>query len=103
MTEIQQILEAIARLEAKLDALTGGTSGNTSSNPTPEPKWVSPAEAAIHTGLSAWQIRERIRDGRWRHGREYIDTSDGNQPRYRINVAAVSRFAATPPEKRHPR
>ena len=103
MTEIQQILEAIARLEAKLDALSSGTDISPSPSPTPEPKWVSPTEASVYTGLSPWQIRERIRDGRWKYGREYIDTSDGTQPRYRINVAAVSRFAATPPEKRHPR
>ena len=94
MTEIQQILEAIARLEKAVAELKQERLEQL------QPQWQEVAEAAKSLGLSPRQIRARIRDGRWKHGREYVDTSDGAAPRYRVNLSAAAKRVALPPEKR---
>ncbi|MBW4683481.1 MAG: hypothetical protein KME19_25835 [Microcoleus vaginatus WJT46-NPBG5] len=94
-TQIQQILATLARLEQAITRLQNQTET--------EATWLPLAKAAEKTGFSPRQMRERIRDGRWKYGKHFIDTSDGGAPRYRINISAVQKLASTPPEKRKTR
>lgn len=68
-----------------------------------ESKWVSLDTAAVALGdISERMLKERCIDGRFTHGKEFIDTSDGNRPNYMINVSAARKYFQTDPAKRPP-
>jgi hypothetical protein len=64
--------------------------------------WVTPRQAAERLGVKSQWILTRIRDGRYRHGTHYVDTSDGDRPKYRVSMAAIQKELAKLPEKRKP-
>lgn len=64
--------------------------------------WVTPRQAAARLGVQPLWILARIRDGRYKHGVHYVDTSDGDRPKYRVSVAAIEKELALVPEKRKP-
>ncbi|MGF1518139.1 MAG: hypothetical protein ACFCVB_10090 [Nodosilinea sp.] len=88
----QQVAEAIAQvLTQKQLAAT-------------EQKWV-PLEdgaAALGPAFSAAKLREDINTGWLKHGKHYINTSNGKRPNYAVCVAALRKLYATPPEQRRP-
>lgn len=67
-----------------------------------ENKWVPPddAIAAIGSGISRKMLVDRVKDGRFRHGVHYIDSSDGDRANYLFRIASVRKFFETQPEKR---
>jgi CubicO group peptidase (beta-lactamase class C family) len=83
---VQTVLELASQLKLEAD----------------ENKWVSPEEAiaALGSGISRKMLVDRIKDGRFRHGVHYIDSSDGPRANYLFRVASVRKFFETPPEKR---
>jgi hypothetical protein len=64
--------------------------------------WLTPRQAAAHLGVKPLWILTRIRDGRYKHGVHYVDTSDGDRPKYRVSMAAIQKELIKPPEKRKP-
>ena len=91
-TRLDQLETRLDRLESKIDA----------QRPAPIENWATVADAARALGLSREQIRDRIRNGRWEYGRHYVNASDGAIPRYSINLLAVRKLLAKPPEQRRP-
>jgi len=71
---------------------------------TEENKWVplDVAADALGEGISAEMLKERCVDGRFRYGRDFINTSDGKRGNYLVKVAAVRKFFETDPAKRPP-
>ena len=69
-----------------------------------EQSWV-PLEdgaAALGKAFSAAKIRDDIKAGFLRYGRDYIDTSNGSRPCYAVKIAALRKVYGTPPEQRKP-
>jgi hypothetical protein len=70
---------------------------------TEENKYLSPESAAAALGdISPDMLVERCRDGRFKHGREFINSSDGKRSNYLIKPSAVRKFFETDPAKRSP-
>ncbi len=86
-----ELVKAIANLQSCLQQI---------SSQDPEPEWMTLKEAVPKIGLTIRQMRDRINDGRWKHGKHYINVSDGLAPRYRVNCRAIDNIQALPPEKR---
>ncbi len=57
-------------------------------------------KAAAQLGVTADMLKDRIKDGRFRHGVHYIDTSDGLKPNYLVYVSAVRKYLNTEPARR---
>jgi hypothetical protein len=66
--------------------------------------WVSAAIAAEALGgaLSADSLCTRAREGWFKYGREYVDTSTGRRPHYGFKVSALRSWLETKPERRSP-
>lgn len=94
-----KIFERLDQLEARLDRLETKIDAQ---RPALTENWAPVADASRILGLSQEQIRDRIRDGRWEYGRHYVNASDGAIPRYSINLLAVRKLLAKPPEQRRP-
>lgn len=58
------------------------------------------AAAALGSGISAEMLKERCNDGRFVHGKHFINTSDGKRGNYLIRVAAVRKYFETEPSRR---
>jgi hypothetical protein len=65
-------------------------------------RWLTTKEAASRLGVKPQWILTRIRDGRYKYGVHFVDTSDGSRPNYLVSVAAVKKELTKPPEKRKP-
>jgi hypothetical protein len=66
-------------------------------------KYLSPETAAKALGdISPEMLVERCRDGRFKYGREFINSSDGKRSNYLIKPSAVRKFFETDPAKRPP-
>ncbi|MCT7992390.1 hypothetical protein [Laspinema olomoucense] len=87
-----ELVKAIANLQSCLQEI--------SKSEQSSPEWMTLTEASPKVGLSIRQMRDRINDGRWKHGKHYINVSDGMAPRYRVNCRAIDNVQALPPEKR---
>jgi|SRR4028119_1197795 hypothetical protein len=64
--------------------------------------WLTPKEVASRLGVKHQWILTRIRDGRYKHGVHYVDTSDGSRPNYLVSMSAIQKELTKPPEKRKP-
>jgi hypothetical protein len=51
-------------------------------------------------GVSRDMLLDRIRDGRFKYGVHYVNSSDGERPTYLVKLAAVRAWFDKPPEKR---
>jgi hypothetical protein len=60
------------------------------------------AASLLGEGISIEMLKERCADGRFTHGKEFVNTSDGGRSTYRIKVKAVRKFFETHPSKRVP-
>lgn len=87
------LVDAIANLQSCLEQLNNSVKEQSA-------EWVTLNEASPKVGLSIRQMRDRINDGRWKHGKHYINVSDGAAPRYRVNCRAIATIQSLPPEKR---
>jgi hypothetical protein len=66
-------------------------------------KWVTLEAAAAKLGdISVGMLKERCDDGRFKHGREFINSSDGRRGNYFVKVSAVRKYLETDPAKRPP-
>ena len=64
--------------------------------------WLTPRQAAAHLGVKPLWILTRIRDGRYKLGVHYVNTSDGDRPTYLVSLGAIQKELVKPPEKRKP-
>jgi hypothetical protein len=64
--------------------------------------WLSPKQAAARLGVKPISILSRIRDGRYKLGVHYVNTSDGDRPTYLVSLGAIQKEMTKPPEKRKP-
>jgi hypothetical protein len=64
--------------------------------------WLSPKQAAARLGVKPISILSRIRDGRYKLGVHYVNTSDGDRPTYLVSLRAIQKEMVKPPEKRKP-
>lgn len=58
------------------------------------------AAKLVSSGVSSEMLRERCKDGRFKYGVHYVNTSDGDRPNYLVKPSAVLKFFEVPPEKR---
>jgi hypothetical protein len=66
-------------------------------------KWITLEAAAAKLGdISVGMLKERCDDGRFKHGREFINSSDGKRGNYFVKVSAVRKYLETDPAKRPP-
>jgi hypothetical protein len=84
------LTEAIAVVKQILEKRVEGTA------------WLTPKDAASRLGVNHQWILTRIRDGRYKHGVHFVDTSDGSRPNYLVSMAAIQKELTKPPEKRKP-
>ncbi len=65
-------------------------------------KWIPLNEAAdrLGSGISAEMLKDRCTDGRFKHGKHFINTSDGKKGNYLIKVSAVRQYLETDPSRR---
>jgi hypothetical protein len=64
--------------------------------------WLTPRQAATRLGVKPLWILTRIRDGRYKLGVHYVNTSDGDRPTYLVSLGAIQKEMVKPPEKRKP-
>jgi hypothetical protein len=64
--------------------------------------WLTPRQAATRLGVKPIWILARIRDGRYKLGVHYVNTSDGDRPTYLVSLGAIQNEMVKPPEKRKP-
>jgi hypothetical protein len=95
-----EILEVLVGLRKELAELRSEVAELRNQREKVAGRWVGLGEAADILGLSAWQMRDKIRSGEWRHGKEFINTSNGTRPSYKVNPDEVMKAVALPPEKR---
>jgi hypothetical protein len=62
--------------------------------------WLTPRLAATRLGVKPIWILARIRDGRYKLGVHYVNTSDGDRPTYLVSLGAIQKEMVKPPEKR---
>lgn len=68
-----------------------------------ENQWISLEAAAAQLGeISAAMLKQRCKDGRFKHGIHFINTSDGDRPEYLVKLSAVRRYFETDPARRPP-
>lgn len=60
------------------------------------------AATALGDGISAEMLKDRCKDGRFEHGKHFINSSDGDRPNYLIRVSAVRKYLETDPSRRKP-
>jgi hypothetical protein len=58
------------------------------------------AAIALGDGVSPDMLKQRCIDGRFTHGKEFINTSDSNRGNYLIKVSAARRYLETDPSRR---
>ena len=63
--------------------------------------WLTPRQAATRLGVKPIWILARIRDGRYKLGVHYVNTSDGDRPTYLVSLGAIQKELTKPPEKRN--
>ncbi len=61
---------------------------------------LTPRLAATRLGVKPIWILARIRDGRYKLGVHYVNTSDGDRPTYLVSLGAIQKEMVKPPEKR---
>ncbi|MCT7958935.1 hypothetical protein [Laspinema palackyanum] len=99
--ELTEALETVAQATNELVVAIANLQSCLQQIKTQEQsEWMTLTEASPKLGLSIRQMRDRINDGRWKHGKHYINVSDGVAPRYRVNCRAIDNVQSLPPEKR---
>ncbi|NER39708.1 MAG: hypothetical protein F6J93_38210 [Oscillatoria sp. SIO1A7] len=106
MSSIEKIsddlLEAFSLLEKAARIIERSAKILSSKNLESEQPWVPLAQAVEETGMSVRQMQETIRNKYWKHGKQYINTSQGIRPYYKVNPSEVQIWLQTSPEKRPP-
>jgi ATP phosphoribosyltransferase regulatory subunit HisZ len=100
--ENAELIQAIAALTAATNAVTDATAAvkQLLEKQVENAAWLTPKEAASRLGVTDKWILTRIRDGRYKHGTHFVNTSDGDRPNYLVSVGAVRKELVKPPEKR---
>jgi hypothetical protein len=93
--ENETLIEALQTLKSAIEAVT-----QVLERLEEERAWLPIKEAAPRLGVSDRWILERIRRGAYKHGVQFVNTSDGGRPNYLVSVAAIHKELSKPPEKR---
>ncbi len=58
------------------------------------------AVSILGSGFSVSTLQAKCRDGSFKHGKHFINTSNGEKPNYLVNPNEVRKYFETPPERR---